>query len=161
MRFIILSIYMNSSLLIYEDKPKYDLWIKWLLGGILAFTIIVGLAVINVDIAGTWVCLGAAVFEAILFWAIFPRSYQIYEDKFRIQLGGPFGINISLESITEVNKASTHNAFAYWGMRFATSISNLVEIKRRGGMNVIISPSDAATFMSQLIQARESFSPND
>ena len=78
------------------------------------------------------------------------RSYQIYQDKFRIQLGGPFGVNISLISITEVNKASTDKAFAYWGMRFATSTSNLVEIKRKGKMNVIISPSDADIFTKQL-----------
>ena len=145
---------MNNQLLIYENKPEYATWFKWLIGGILAFTIIVGLAVITTDIVGTWVCLGAAVFEAIIFWAIFPRSYQIYRDKFRIQLGGPFGLNIFLESITEVNKASKDKAFAYWGMRFATSTSNLVEIKRKGKMNVIISPSDADIFIKQLMQAR-------
>jgi hypothetical protein len=146
---------MKSPVLLYEDKPKYDLWLKLLLGGILAFTLVLGLAISSADITGTWVCLGATLFEVLLFWSITPRRYQIYQDRLRIQLGWPFAFNIALSSIKEAKKAPAYNAFAYWGIRFATSASNLVEIVRRGGMDIIISVADADTFLEQLDQARQ------
>jgi hypothetical protein len=147
---------MKSTILLYEDKPKYDLWMKFLLAGIPAVTLITGLATKNIDITGTWVLLGTTAFIGLLFWAILPRSYQIYEDRFRIQLGAPFGLNIPLASIQQATKATGYYAFAYWGIRFATSTSNVVEIKRRQGMNVIISPSNVDDFLEQLSQAQKS-----
>lgn len=152
---------MNNSLLIYQDKPRYAPWFKWLIGYIVAFPLIIGLAVIPIDIVGTYVCLIVTAIDALIFWAVIPRSYQIYEDKLRIQLGKPLAINIPLESIKEINKASAYRAFVYWGMRFSTATSNLVEIKRRRRMNIIISPYDADTFIKELTQARKSFTTND
>jgi hypothetical protein len=144
---------MKSRLLLYQQTPVYAWWFKSLLGGILAFTFILGLALIPTDINGTWVCLGATLFEALLFWVIIPRRYCIYEDRLTIQLGGPFSLNIPLVDIKEARTASAYHAFGYWGIRFATSTSGVVEIVRRRGMNVIISLADADEFLGNLHQA--------
>jgi hypothetical protein len=149
---------MKSTILLYEDKPKYDVWMKCIIVGIPAFVLIVGLVTKNVDITGTWVLFGTTVFLVLLFWSILPRNYKIYTDRFVIQLGWPFAVNVSLESIKEAGKASPYYAFAYWGIRFATSISNVVEIQRWKGMNIIISPSDADRLLEQLSRAQMSLS---
>jgi hypothetical protein len=151
---------VKSPILLYEDKPKYDRWLIFLIIGVPVFTLVAGLAVVRVDINETWALLGTTVFTGLLFWAVMPRSYQIYADRFAIQLGGPFAINVSLSSIQEAGKASSYYALAYWGVRFATSTSNVVEIKRNRGMDIIISPSNADSFLEHLDQAQRYLSDN-
>ncbi|MHB8105186.1 MAG: hypothetical protein ACYDG5_06565, partial [Dehalococcoidales bacterium] len=97
---------MKNLILLYEDKPKYDAWFKIILFGVPVFMLIVGLTVKNIDIMGTWTLLGTAAFIGLLFWVITPRSYQIYQDRFVIQLGWPFALNIPVASIQEASKAS-------------------------------------------------------
>jgi len=48
-------------------------------------------------------------------------------------MGGLFAINILFSNIAEVRFASGSKAFAYWGLRFATSTQNVVEIVRKKG----------------------------
>jgi hypothetical protein len=151
---------VKSPILLYEDKPKYDRWLIYLIIAVPVFTLIAGLAVVKVDITETCTLLGTTVFISLLFWAIMPRSYQIYADRFTIQLGGPFVVNVSLTSIQKAGKASSYYALAYWGVRFATSTSNVVEIKRNRGMAIIISPSDVDSFLEHLDQAQKSLSSN-
>ena len=143
----------NPAYLVYEDVPLYDLWLKLILGGVLALTLIPGIALLSVDITGTWVMLGATAFDVLLFYAILPRRYQIFQDKVRIVLGQPFAFNISLSVIKEGRQASGSKAFAYRGIRFATSSRSVVEIVRHKGLNVVISPSDRDMFLEQLNQA--------
>ena len=40
---------MKTNILIYEDTPKYDTWIKLILGGVLALTFILGVIFIYQD----------------------------------------------------------------------------------------------------------------
>jgi hypothetical protein len=47
--------------------------------------------------------------------------------------------------------------WVYWGMRLGTSLKFQVEIERRNGMGVIISPSMKNEFIEQLNQARENY----
>jgi len=147
---------VKSTVLLYEDKPKYDAWLKYLFMGVPALTFVVGLVVINIDLTGALVLFCVTVFYILLFWSILPRSYQIYEDRFRIQLGRPFSFNVPLASIQGAEKASGYYAMAYWGVRFATSAKNVVEIKCRRRMNVIISPSNVDEFLEHLSQAQRS-----
>jgi hypothetical protein len=147
---------VKSTVLLYEAKPKYDAWFKYMVFGIPAFTLMVGFIIAYIDIKGAWILFGVTVFYILLFWAILPRSYQIYEDRLNIKLGAPFAFTVSLASIQEANKATGYYTFAFWGVRFATSASNVVEIKRRRWMSVIISPSNADTFIERLNAARQS-----
>lgn len=52
-------------------------------------------------------------------------------------------------------------SIAYWGNRFATSTSNVVEIVRKKGLNLIISPRNDDMFLEQLNQALLSQSSQD
>jgi len=147
--------------LIYEDIPKYDLWLKLILGGVLALTLILGVIFIYRDTEAAIAMFGITVFDALLFKAILPRRFQIFEDRLKILLGGPFSINILLSNIAEVKPASSRKVFAYWGIRFATSTSNVVEVVRKKGLNLIISPRNDDMFLEQLNQALQSQSSQD
>ena len=143
-------------MLIYDDTPKYDLWLKLILGGVLALTLILGVISIYRDTEAAIAMFGITGFDALLFKAILPRRFQIFEDRLKILLGGPFSINILLSNIAEVKSASSREAFAYWGIRFATSTSNVVEVVRKKGLNLIISPRNDDMFLEQLNQALQS-----
>jgi hypothetical protein len=142
--------------LIYEDTPKYDLWLKFILGGVLALTLILGVILIYRDTEAAIAMFGITGFDALLFKAILPRRFQIFEDRLKILLGGPFSINILLSNIAEVKSASSREVFAYWGIRLATSTSNVVEVVRKKGLNLIISPRNDDMFLEQLNQALQS-----
>ena len=146
---------MKTSILIYEDTPKYDLWLKLILGGVLALTFILGIIFIYQDTEAAIVMFGTTLFDALLFKAILPKRYQIFEDKLRILMGGPFAINIPFSNIKEAKPASGSKAFAYGGLRLATSTRHVVEIVRKKGLNIVISPSNADMFLEQLNQARQ------
>jgi len=60
-----------------------------------------------------------------------PRKYQIYQDKLRIVLGNPFGINIPYSTVIEVQHSSSIKAFIFGGIRFAASTWYVVEIVRK------------------------------
>jgi hypothetical protein len=145
------------SNLLYEDKPKYDAWIKVLLGGVLAIPLILGIILISVNsvnMEGALIVFGVVLFEVILFRLILPRRFQILNDKLRIVLGGPFAINIPLSDIADVRSRTGINAFVYSGIRFATSSSHTIEIIRKKGLNVVISPTKDDMFVEQLNRAR-------
>ncbi len=152
---------MRSSLLLYTAKSPYALWLKLLLGGTLTFTLVLGIALIPVDVLATWICLAATAFDGLLFWLVLPHSLQIYEDRLRIQLGGPFAVNIALANIKEVKKGSGYDAIAYLGVRFTTSTRNVVIIVRSRGWDIVISPDDADMFIEQLNQARQVLPPEE
>ena len=136
--------------LIHEDKPRYDAWLKVTLGVILALTLIPGIVLLAVDTIGAWMMLGATAIDALLFWAILPRRFQIYDDRLRIVLGRPLALNIPFADIKEVRLAPRSQAFIYWGLRLATSSTGVVEVVRRKGLSVVISPLDPDIFLEQL-----------
>lgn len=150
----------QESFLLYEDTAEYDLWLKLLLGGILTFTLIMGFFLLPVDRTGAYIFLGVTVFDALLFYAILPQRYQIWTDRVRIVLGRPLAVNIPLATIQEARSASGSKAFAYWGVRFATSSKNVVEIVRHRGLNFVISPSNRELFLERLAEALKTLSNN-
>jgi len=143
----------NISYLTYEDSARYDFWLKLILGGTLTLTLVLGIVFIFSDTAGALVMFGVTAFDALLFNAILPRRYQIYQDRLRVVLGRPFAFNISFSTIKEARSATGSAAFMYGGLRFATSFRSIVEIVRSKGLNVVISPASRDAFLEQLNQA--------
>lgn len=139
--------------MIYEDTPKYDLWFKLILGGVLALTFILGIIFIYRDSEVALVMLGVTLFDALLFKAILPRLFQIYQDRVRIVLGGPLAINIPFSNIQTARAVSARKVFVYWGQRFATSTHSIVEIVPKKGLGWVISPANRDMFLEQLNQA--------
>jgi len=148
----------SPAFLLYEDTARTDMWLKLMLGGILVMFLVLGGVLLFQDKEDAFEMFGIAVFYALLFKIIMPQRYQIYSDKVRIVLGGPFAWNIPFSTIEEVRPASGVSAFAYSGVRFATSSKNVVEIKRSRGCNVVISPANKEVFLEQASRALQAAS---
>jgi hypothetical protein len=145
-------------MLLYEDTPVYDAWVKYIIGGILALTLIIGMVLLAFDTAGAVAMFIITVFDAVLFRLILPRRFQVYEDRLKIVLGGPFVINIPFTDIVKAEPAPASRTMIYWGLRLATSTRHVVEIDRRHGLSVVISPANEDIFLTQLDQARRVYS---
>jgi hypothetical protein len=143
--------------LVYEENPPFDSWFKWLIGGIIGLTLVIGLSLIPVDVVGAWFMLGITVFLALVFYSIIPRKYQIFEDRVRIVMGGPFSVNAKFSNIKEIRAASNSSANVYGGIRLATTSANVVEIVSKKGLGIVISPRDRDTFLQQVNQAMANY----
>ena len=147
----------NLAYLVYEDSPRYDPQIKWVVAAVLSLTFIPGIILLYTDIIGSLVLLAATALDGLLFYIIIPRQYQIFSDKVKIVLGGPFSINLPFSSIIKVHSASNISAYIYWGLRMAPSAKGVIEIVRQPGIDVVISPRDSDTFVMQLQATLNSF----
>ena len=145
----------NPAYPVYEDTAQYDPWLKLILGGVLALTLIPGIILLSADLLGAWIMFGATAFDVLLLYAILPRRYQIFRDRVKIVLGQPFAIDIPLSTIREARPAPGSKAFAYWGIRFATSSRSVVEIVRSKGLNIVIAPANRGAFLEHLGQVLE------
>ena len=140
----------SPAFLLYEDIPRTDIWLKLMLAGIPMIFLVIGIILLFQDMANAFGMFGVTIFYAVLFRIVMPHKYEVYNDKVRIAMGGPFAWNIPFSTIKEVRVASSASAFAYNGVRFATSSSSVVEIRRSKGCNVVISPSNKDVFLEQI-----------
>jgi hypothetical protein len=141
--------------LLYEDEPRTDIWLKLMLTGIQAMFLVLGIVLLFRDTEVAFIMFGVAIFDAVLFRLVMPRKYQVYSDKMRIVLGGPFGWNIPFSTIREARPSSGASTFVYNGVRFATSSRDVVEIRRSKSCSVVISPSNKDVFLEQLNRAMQ------
>jgi hypothetical protein len=136
--------------LIYEDRPRYDFWLKIILWSCVAIVLIPALFMFDSNMEEAIGLILTAVFVVIIFWAVMPRKYRIYDDRIKILLGTPFSISISFDTI---EYAGVPRRKFTVGMNLVTSFRNIVEISRKKGMNVNISPSDRDNFLENLNRA--------
>lgn len=146
----------SPAFLLYEDSPRTDIWLKLMLTGIQEIFLVMGIVLLFQDMEGAFTMFGVTIFYAVLFRMVMPQKYQVYSDKVRVVLGGPFAWSIPFTTIREVRLASRASAFAYNGVRFATSSKGVVEIRRSKGCNVVISPSNKDVFLEQVRGAMKS-----
>jgi hypothetical protein len=137
-------------MIIYQEPAEYVTWFK------LLFLIPAALIVAAIFLAfvkelepSLFLALDGIIFVGF-FYLLLPRRYQIYQDRLRIVLGGPFKIDIPFSSIKQINRISGVNRFLYSGVRFATSPKYVIEIKRSKGLDYIFSPSNGQFFQEQL-----------
>ncbi len=137
--------------IIYEDNPHYDVWIKGIMM-LPIFFIVIGLYFLftagieaAVGVFATGLLMGA------VYWAVFPRKYQVLDSKLRIVLGGPFAFNVPYDTLKTASKPEGVN----FGINFATTFisEHAVEIKRTGGMTVNITPGNRDRFLENLNKA--------
>lgn len=145
-------------MIIHEDRPKYDTWVKLAL--LFAPSIIVVLLfLIHYKLIpseseyeakmGENILFASLIVILILYWLIMPRKYEIHEDRLKIVLGA-FSYSIELKSISEVKRTESWKVLAYKGIRFVTSAKSAVEIKRKRGKSILISPSNPELFIEVL-----------
>lgn len=143
-------------MLFYEDKPRYSTWFKLLVVFIPTLIVTLGFLFYSrvlptksesrATINAVYL-FAVAAFDSVLFWAITPRKFQVFEDKLKIVLGNNLSFSISFDTIKEARRAAGRKALAYWGLRFSTSTRNAVEIMRSKGVQVVISPNNADLFL--------------
>ncbi len=143
-------------MILHQEPAKYGAWLKLVF--IIPIGLFIGAAVSAYyqELEAALFLIGEGAFFVLLFYLIMPRRYEIYQDRLRIVLGPPFGINIPLSTIKEVRHSSGVKAFMYSGIRFATSTKYVVEIVRNRGFNYVISPQNGDLFLDQLTQAIKS-----
>ena len=130
----------STSILLYQEKAKYGLLFKLILIIPAAFMM------------GSLALLPGALISGLVFWLVFPREYQVYEDHLRIALGGPFSVKVGFKDIKIVRITSRTGLT----INFVTRITkNYVEIVKKRGWSIAITPTDNDTFVENANQALE------
>ncbi|MGD0352928.1 MAG: hypothetical protein ABSB38_05485 [Dehalococcoidia bacterium] len=136
---------------IYEDNPHYDVWLKGIMV-LPVFFILIGLYYLfTAQVESAIGLFATGVLMGAIYWAVFPRKYQILDSKIRIVLGGQFSFNVPFDTLETAGKPEGISL----GINFATTFvsQHVVEIKRKKGMNVNITPSDLDLFLENLNKA--------
>jgi hypothetical protein len=136
---------------IYEDSPHYDVWLKGIMV-LPVFFIIIGLYYLfTAQVEAAIGMFAITLLMAAFYWAIFPRKYQILDSKIRIALGGQFSFNVPFDNLETAGKPEGVSL----GINFATTFlsQHVVEIKRKKGMKVNITPNDRDLFLENLNKA--------
>jgi hypothetical protein len=136
--------------LMYEDAARYDRVQFVFLAVIIAATLVPAIVLLFFDTTGAAYMFGVTFLDALIFHLVLPRRYQLFNTKLRIVLGWPISWDVKLFTIKEARPAPAISTWFYSGVRLATSSSTAVEIVRKGGLGVIISPSDRKAFLEQI-----------
>jgi hypothetical protein len=143
--------YAKSSL-IYRDKPQYGLFFKLILIIPAAFLIGSLYYWLSGDTPGGLALLIDVFLIGVIFWAVFPREYQVYGDHLRIVMGGPFSVNAGFQNIKTV-RITGSTAFS---INFVTRITrNYVEIVKKKGWSIVITPTNNELFVEYSNRALE------
>jgi hypothetical protein len=136
--------------MLYQDEPS---------GSLLKFIMLIVLAVISIVSIYLWLAgkssaglamLIETLFIGLIFWIVFPRSYQVYQNHLRIVLGGPFKVKIGFDQIKAI-EATSRNALT---INFATTITRTyVIIVKKQGLSIAITPSSNDIFVYNANQA--------
>jgi hypothetical protein len=136
---------------IYEDTPRYDVYLKAIMV-LPVFFIIMGIYyLIIAEVEAAIGMFAITLLMAAFYWVIFPRKYLILDSKLRIVLGGPLSFNITFDNLETAREPEG----ATFGINFPTCFSNerTVQIIRKKGWYVNITPNDRALFLENLYKA--------
>lgn len=142
--------------LIHQEKAEYNVGLRliWFLP--VALFIGAMISLYDQELEALWTLLGDSILVSAIFYFVFPRSYQIYNDRLRIVLGKPFSISIPFSGIKEAKRTAGYKAYVGFQARFATSSRYVIEIVKSRGASYTISPQHGELFLQQLEQAIKS-----
>ena len=146
----------SKNLLLYQDKPVYGLFMKLIIV-VMPVAMLVGS--IYLFSSGNNAYGLALLFELIIigliFWVVFPRRYQVYEDHIRIALGGPFSVKVGFDKIEAIRVTSKF----IFSVNFVTKLTkSYVEIAKRKGLSIAITPRDNDLFIENANRALSQWS---
>ena len=141
----------SKNLLLYQDEPVYGLFMKLIIV-VISVAMLVGS--IYLFSSGNNADGLALLFELIIigfiFWVVFPRRYQVYEDHLRIVLGGPFSVKVGFDKIKAIGVTSRQ----ILSINFITKLTkNYVEITKKRGISIAITPGDNDLFVENANRA--------
>ena len=140
----------SKSVLLYQDKPRYGLLLKLILIIPVAFLVGSLYLYLSGDVSGSLALLPGALISGLIFWLVFPREYQVYEDHLRIVLGGPFSVKVGFQNIKTIMITNRTGLT----INFVTRITkNHVEIVKKRGWNIAITPTASDAFVENANQA--------
>ncbi len=136
---------------VYEDTPRYDVLLKAIMVLPVFFIIAWIYYVIIAEVAAAIGMFATTILMAAFYWAIFPRKYLILDSRIRIVLGGQFSFTIPFDNLETAREPEG----ATFGINFATCFSSkhAVQIIRKKGWYINITPSDRALFLDNLKKA--------
>lgn len=141
----------SKSVLLYQDEPAYGLLLKLI---IVIMPIILLAASVYLlssgESSGGLALLVEASIVGFIFWIVFPRMYQVYEDHIRIVLGGPFSVKVGFAKIETIRVTSRF----ILSVNFVTKLTkSFVEIAKKKGLSIAITPKDNDLFIENANQA--------
>jgi hypothetical protein len=132
--------------LVYRDSARSDLWLKLILGAVLVGTCLAALYFFSTgEQEAALTMLGTAAFMGLVFWAVMPRLYEVYQHGLSIVLGGPFRVDLLFNNIKQIRGVSPWSA--NFGVSFASSMRGVVQISLKRGMPYFISPQHSEQFI--------------
>ena len=141
----------SRSVLLYQDEPAYGLLLKLIIL-IVPLAMLVGSFFLfsSGDSSDGLALLAEAFIIGLIFWAIFPRKYQVYEDHLRIVLGGPFSVKVRFDQVKAIEITGRLN----FGVNFITKFTrNHVAIYKKRGPSIAITPRDNDLFVENANKA--------
>ena len=150
--------------LIFEDGIKYDRWVKVVLVFPLILFIVLGILfyidarysnIFPKEAARKSMIAAIDLFVAVplvlvIYRLSLPRKIYIFEDRIKIKFG-IFFFNIRFETVESVNPSK--GIMAIVAISFITSLNTQIEIVRKGGWNVRVSPSQLDQFLGHANRA--------
>lgn len=141
----------SKSLLVYQDVPAYGLLVKLFIviipGGMLATSMY--LWSISETSDGLALLIEAVII-GFIFWVVFPRRYQVYEDHVRIVLGGPLSVKVGFDKIKTIGITSKQTL----SVNFVTKLTkSYVEIAKKKALPIAITPGDNDLFVENANRA--------
>ena len=142
----------SKSILLYQDKPTYGLLLKLILIIPAAFLVGSLYLYLSGDVSGSLALLPGALFSGLIFWFVFPREYQVYDDHLRIALGRPFSVKVIFQNVKTIRITSRTGLTINFVFRIAKSY---VEIVKKMGWNITITPTSSDAFVENAKRALE------
>ena len=141
----------SKSSLLYQDKPEYGFILK-LIFVIVPVALLVGsiYLLLSGESTDASVLVVEALVIGLIYWSIFPRSYQVYEDHLRIVLGGSFSIKVRFDQIKAIDATSR----PIFSVNFVTKFTkSYVVIAKKRGLSIAITPRDNDLFVKNANEA--------
>jgi len=135
----------SRSVLLYQDEPAYGLLLKLIVVLVPAALLVASIYLLSSgESSGGLALLVEAFIVGFIFWIVFPRRYQVYEDHIRIALGGPFSVKVGFDKIEAIRVTSKF----IFSVNFVTKLTkSYVEIAKRRGLSIAITPRDNDLFI--------------
>ena len=152
------------NIVLFEDSFKYDGWVKLAMVFPVLFLVVLGFLFYtdahSQDIFPrepvnesriAYITLFASVpFVLLVYWLVLPRKIYVLQDRLRLKYG-VFFWNITFQTIDSVQAA---HGLPLWGVNSSvTSLKNQVEVVRKKGLKVRLSPSQRDRFLEYVNRA--------
>ncbi|MGB8952856.1 MAG: PH domain-containing protein [Candidatus Aminicenantales bacterium] len=152
------------DMILFEDRIKYDPWVKLALG--IPFVLLVVLGILFAIDAyysdifprepGKESGLAAVVFAASIvlvlavYWFFLPRKISVFQKGIKITFGA-FSWNIPFETLRSVRAA--RGIIVWYGYSCITSYGSQIEILRKKRMKIRVSPNRRDQFLEHADRA--------